>query len=121
MFLGASRRLMSRKVATALWLLLMPQLGMSAQATSNAITTVPFGKMPDGTSVELYVLRNHRGMEAKIATYGGVVTSLTAPDRNGRYRDVVLGYDTLEGYVSGSSYFGALIGRYGNRISKGKF
>jgi aldose 1-epimerase len=60
-------------------------------------------------------------MEARIATYGGVITYLTAPDRAGRYADVVLGYDTLAGYLKDSPYFGALIGRYGNRIAHGKF
>jgi aldose 1-epimerase len=60
-------------------------------------------------------------MEARIATYGGIVTYLTAPDRAGHYADVVLGYDTLAGYLKDSPYFGALIGRYGNRISHGRF
>jgi len=88
---------------------------------TSAIKATPFGTMPDGTPVELYILRNNRGMEAKIATYGGIVTSLTAPDRHGRYSDVVLGYDMLASYLKESPYFGALIGRYGNRIAKGRF
>ena len=88
---------------------------------SDAITHAPFGKTTAGTSVELYTLRNQRGMEAHIATYGGTITSLTAPDRNGHYADVVLGYDTLPEYFKGTAYFGALIGRYGNRIAHGQF
>jgi aldose 1-epimerase len=81
----------------------------------------PFGKTPEGGPVEIYTLRNSRGMEAQIATYGGIVTSLKVPDKNGNFGDVVLGYDNLDGYIKNNPYFGALIGRYGNRIAKGKF
>ncbi|MFI4890194.1 MAG: aldose epimerase family protein [Steroidobacterales bacterium] len=88
---------------------------------TNGITHTGFGRLPDGTAVKLYRLRNRRGMEARIATYGGIVTYLTAPDRHGRYADVVLGYDSLAGYLQSSPYFGALIGRYGNRIAHGAF
>ncbi len=88
---------------------------------SDAIKHAPFGKTAAGTAVELYTLRNRHGMEAHIATYGGTITSLTAPDRNGHYADVVLGYDTLPGYCKGTAYFGAMIGRYGNRIAHGQF
>ncbi len=85
------------------------------------IDWAPFGTLPDGVAVKRYTLRNARGMEAKIATYGGIVTYLTAPDREGRFADVVLGYDNLDGYLRDSPYFGALIGRYGNRIARGRF
>jgi aldose 1-epimerase len=85
------------------------------------ISQQPFGRTPDGQTVELYTLRNASGMEAKIMTYGGTVISLTAPDRNGKMADVVLGYDNLAGYLKESPYFGCLVGRYGNRIAKGKF
>ena len=79
-------------------------------------------KPPDGTPVEIYTLRNGKGMEARIMTYGGIVVSLKVPDKNGNFGDVVLGYDNLDGYVTRQApYFGALIGRYGNRIAKGKF
>ncbi|HEY0321773.1 MAG TPA: aldose epimerase family protein [Pyrinomonadaceae bacterium] len=82
----------------------------------------PFGKMPDGTAVTLYTLTNQSGIEARIMTYGGIVVSLKVPDRNGKLNDVVLGYDNLDGYIKNNSpYFGALIGRYGNRIAKGRF
>lgn len=85
------------------------------------ISTQEFGKTADGLAVNLYTLRNGRGMTAKITTYGGIVTELWVPDRNGKVGDVVLGFDTLDGYLAKPPYFGALIGRYGNRIAKGTF
>ena len=81
----------------------------------------PWGTMPDGTPVTVYTLKNDHGMEARITTYGGAVVSLTAPDRNGKWADVVLGMDSLAGYRSQSNFFGALIGRYGNRIGHAQF
>src|SRR5829696_701952 len=81
----------------------------------------PFGKTENLTPIDLYTLTNDKGVEARITTYGGIVVSLKVPDRNGRLGDVVLGYENLEGYLTNSSYFGALIGRYGNRIAKGSF
>jgi aldose 1-epimerase len=94
--------------------------------TLGTISQAPFGKTPDGTPVEIYTLRNDKGMEARIMTYGGIVVSLKVPDKNGKFDDVVLGFDTLDGYtrdsyVKACPYFGALIGRYGNRIAGGKF
>jgi aldose 1-epimerase len=80
-----------------------------------------FGKTGDGKNVDLYTLTNTNGLKAKIMTYGGIVTSLQVPDRNGNLADIVLGYDTLDEYIKNNPYFGALIGRYGNRIAKGKF
>jgi aldose 1-epimerase len=88
---------------------------------SDSIQHSSFGHLPDGTAIDLYRLRNSRGMEAHITNYGGVVTYLSAPDRQGHYADVVLGYDSLAGYLKSSPYFGALIGRYGNRIARGSF
>ena len=76
----------------------------------------PWGKTPDGTDVTLYTLANGKGMEAAITNYGGIVVSLIVPDRHGKPGDVVLGYDSLAQYVASNPYFGALIGRYGNRI-----
>jgi aldose 1-epimerase len=108
------------ETAVLILLALAPSLSPGAPM-SDAITHAPFGKTTAGTSVELYTLRNQHGMEAHIATYGGTITSLTAPDRNGHYADVVLGYDTLPEYFKGTAYFGALIGRYGNRIAHGQF
>ena len=87
----------------------------------NAVKPVPFGKTADGTEVLLYTLKNKAGMEAKITNYGGIVVSLRVPDRSGTLDDVVLGYDSLAGYLRETPYFGALIGRYGNRLKNGKF
>ena len=80
-----------------------------------------FGTTPDGEQVELYTLRNRNGMEVEIMTYGGIIKSLTAPDKSGTYEDVVLGFDQLSQYTENNPYFGAIIGRYGNRIAEGKF
>ena len=80
-----------------------------------------FGVTQGQQPVELYTLTNASGVEARIMTYGGTVVSLKVPDRQGRLADVVLGYETLEGYLKNSPYFGAIIGRYGNRIGKGTF
>jgi len=85
------------------------------------ITKKPFGKLPDGREVELYVLTNHSGMQVSITTYGGIITALTAPDRRGHFADVVLGFDRLDPYLAGHPYFGAIVGRYANRIAKGSF
>ncbi len=80
-----------------------------------------FGCMPDGVPVKIYTLRNKNGMEARILNYGGIIQSLEVPDKHGKLGDVVLGYDNLDDYLTNSPYFGALIGRYGNRIAKGRF
>lgn len=84
------------------------------------ITSKHFGNT-DGRDVNLYTLKNTDGFEVAITNYGGAVVSLTAPDRNGSFADVVLGFDTLEEYVQNPLYFGPLIGRYANRIARGKF
>lgn len=94
--------------------------------TYPPITKADFGKTPDGTPVEIYTLQNARGAEARIMTYGGIVQSLKMPDKNGKLGDIVLGFDNLDGYtndhyVKNCPYFGALIGRYGNRIAGGQF
>jgi aldose 1-epimerase len=80
-----------------------------------------FGKMPDGRVVEAFDLRNEHGMKARIITYGGIVVSLEVPDRQGNFADVVLGYNSLEQYLKDSPYFGAIVGRYGNRIANARF
>lgn len=86
-----------------------------------SIEKAPFGKLADGQEVDLYTLKNAAGMEVKISNYGGIIVSWTAPDKNGKYEDVTHGCDSLEGYIKGTPFFGALVGRYGNRIAKGKF
>lgn len=85
-----------------------------------SINKEPFGSV-DGKAVDLYTLTNANGLVAKITTYGGIMTELWVPDKNGEPGDILLGYDSVDKYVAGSPYFGALIGRYGNRIGKGKF
>ena len=85
------------------------------------VKKTPFGSTIDGTDVDQFILSNNNGMEVRIITYGGIITSWTAPDKNGDYKDIVLGYNTLAEYEAETPYFGALIGRYGNRIAKGKF
>lgn len=93
----------------------------TSSAASGEISKKAFGKMPDGTPVDLYTLRNRHGVEAKISNYGGIVVSIKVPDRNGEFGDVVLGYDNLEGYLKENPFFGAMVGRYGNRIANAKF
>ena len=90
-------------------------------ADAQKITRADFGKTPDGQSVELFTLTNGMGTEAKITNYGGIVVSLSVPDRNRKFADVVLGFSDLESYLKGHPYFGTIIGRYGNRIAKGRF
>ena len=94
----------------------------AAYHSTGQVSKTSFGKLPDGTAVDLYTLRNASGAEAQITTYGGIVTSLKVPDRNGKLGDVVLGHDHLGGYlVANNPYFGCLVGRYGNRIANAKF
>ena len=80
-----------------------------------------FGKTKDGQILDLYTLKNLAGMTVQITNFGGTIVSWTAPDKNGKYEDITLGCDSISGYEKGVPYFGALIGRYGNRIAKGKF
>lgn len=94
--------------------------GMTVAAKPK-ITKGPFGKTADGKAVAIYTLTNSAGSETKIITYGGTVVSLKVPDKNGKMGDVVLGFDSVADYEKQASYIGALIGRYGNRIAKGKF
>lgn len=88
-----------------------------AQSVSEAI----FGQMPDGADAKIFTLTNANGMEAKITEYGAILVSLTTPDKDGTLADVTHGYDTLEGWLTNTSYFGATVGRFGNRIADGKF
>ncbi len=94
---------------------------IASHARAN-ITQAEFGKTPDGTAVRIYTMTNRNGLEARITNYGGIVVSLKTPDRTGAMADIVLGFDSLAGYTSPQhSYFGALIGRYGNRIGHARF
>ena len=80
-----------------------------------------FGKTKEGINVDQYILKNRNGMEISTINYGGIITSWKTKDRDGNYKDIVLGFNNLSEYESESPYFGAIIGRYGNRIAKGKF
>ena len=91
------------------------------QKMISTISKEVFGKLPDGQTADLYTLTNGNGMTVNITNYGGIITKITAPDKKGAFADVVLGFDSLAPYVSGHPFFGALVGRYGNRIAKGKF
>lgn len=93
----------------------------SQEATEVNISKSVFGALPDGRSADLYTLKNANGMVVKISNYGGTITYWSAPDKEGKYADITLGCDSLQGYLKGVPYFGALIGRYGNRIANGKF
>jgi aldose 1-epimerase len=86
----------------------------------RSVTQMNFGKTPDGTPVELYVLKGGK-LTVKVMTYGATITEIDAPDRTGKPGDVVLGFDSLEGYLTKEPYFGATVGRVANRIAKGKF
>jgi aldose 1-epimerase len=104
------------------WMVPVQQLGAASMSDTAAVSSAPFGQTAAGVPVRLYTLRNRQGMEARITNYGGIIVSLTAPDRSGHYADVVLGFDSLAGYLKADNpYFGAMIGRYGNRIARGKF
>ena len=85
------------------------------------IRSEPFGVTPAGEETQLFFLVNDAGMEVRVTNYGGIITHIKMPDRHGRFADVVLGHDTLEGYLHRSRYFGALVGRYANRIARGRF
>ena len=110
----------SLAVVTYLILALSWRTFMSADA-KETVKQATFGKMPDGTPVYLYTLGNTQGMEVKITNYGGILVSVSVLDKDGKVGDVVLGFDRLEDYLKGHPYFGAIVGRYGNRIAKGRF
>ena len=86
-----------------------------------SITKSFYGKTKDNKKVDLYSFKNENGMQVDIINYGGIITSLKVPDKNGEAEDIVLGYNKLEDYINENPYFGSIIGRYGNRIAKGKF
>ncbi len=97
---------------------------MAFAQTKTDLNKQPFGKTSDGTEVYLYTLHNKSGMQVKITNFGGRITSVMVPDKNHNFNDVVLGFDSLDGYTAkpaSTAYFGALIGRYGNRLANGTF
>lgn len=102
-------------------LLMTTSAPVGATPQPGSTTKKSFGQTPDGQPADLYVLANKNGSEVSITNYGGAVVSLKVPDRNGKLADVVLGYDNADGYAADKSYFGALVGRYGNRIGHAQF
>ena len=92
-----------------------------AKPMKSSVEQSTYGRLPNGTEIKEYTLKNSRGMVAKVITYGALMTELHAPDRDGKIEDIVLGFDNLEQYLAGHPYFGATVGRYANRIAKGKF
>ncbi|HEY8176654.1 MAG TPA: aldose epimerase family protein [Gemmatimonadaceae bacterium] len=96
------------------------KMNTSANATAS-VKREPFGTLADGRAVELFTLTNAHGVEVRAMTYGGIITVIRTPDRDGHLDDVVLGFDSLAGYLKGSPYFGAIVGRYANRIARGQF
>lgn len=100
-------------------LVIFAGLAINMEAKTR-VTKASFGQMPDGTPVEIYTLQDGT-IEARILTYGGIIQSLQVPDRKGHAADVVLGFDSLDQYIKSSPFFGALVGRYANRIGHGEF
>jgi aldose 1-epimerase len=122
------QRTSSRALALlgAILLLTGTAVGLAGAASKKkkppppSISSELFGTV-DGQQVDLYTLRNSRGMTVKIMTYGGIIQSIEVPDRKGRFDNVTLGFDNLDDYVTSSPYFGSITGRYANRIAEGKF
>jgi len=101
---------------------LFARSGSASPSTSKqGVKKESFGTLPDGTPVDIYTMTNAKGMEIRATNYGGIVVSLRVPDKKGILDDIALGFDDLKGYLASSPYFGAIIGRYGNRIANGKF
>jgi len=106
---------------TMRWLKVMLLSMTTAMAAHGSVTKASFGTMPDGTAVDIYTLKSD-AVEARITTYGARIVSIKTADRNGKVADVVLGYDSLAGYLADKkTYFGSIVGRYGNRIAHGEF
>lgn len=93
----------------------------SPQTPVDGPTSESFGQTPEGTPVHTHLLRNANGIELRATNYGGIITSLRTPDADGNLADIVLGFDDLQSYADQTVYFGAIIGRFGNRIAEGRF
>jgi aldose 1-epimerase len=108
--------------AALLGVMALPAIASSSHRHSDvSVSVAPYGTLADGTAIDQYTLSNERGMTVKIITYGGIVTEIDTPDSHGKVANVALGFDNLGDYVAKSPYFGAIIGRYANRIAKGMF
>ncbi len=121
MNINIMRKRMTGAALGAAVLALLPVGAGSAAAATAGVTKAAFGKLKDGTPIEIYTLTNRNGLRARIMTYGATVTELHVPDRNGKPGDVVLGFDRLETYEKGHPFFGSTVGRFANRIAKGRF
>ena len=98
-----------------------PKTQTAVKGAEPKLKKESFGKLADGTEVDSYTLTNKNGVEVKITNYGATVTSIKAPDRNGKLDDVALGYDNIAGYLAKNPHMGSLAGRYANRIANGEF
>src|SRR6478672_6990096 len=90
-------------------------------ASQSGIHMEKFGMTPDGKQVNLYTLKNSRGMQVQLTNFGAIAVSIMVPDKRGKFADIVLGFDKLDGYLENKPYFGATVGRYANRIANGTF
>ncbi|HXX26819.1 MAG TPA: aldose epimerase family protein [Terriglobales bacterium] len=121
-FVGRNQQILKASISVVFWL----ALASAMVEGQTKVSTQPFGKMPDGTPIDLYILASGSA-EARITNYGGIIVDLRAPDRNQKLADVVLGFDDLDGFIAnnndpkGGAFFGAIIGRYANRIAHGTF
>jgi aldose 1-epimerase len=119
-------RIKSRSLALLVLLaIIVVPVALRAEAgdagKQEKVQKTSFGKLPDGTEIEQYTLSNSKGAVAKVITYGATLAELWMPDKAGKKVDVVLGFDNLASYAGDHPFFGATVGRYGNRIAKGKF
>jgi aldose 1-epimerase len=109
------------------WIISALAIGLASCQKPSGMSQNPtikqeiFGKMPDGREVKLFTLTNANGLKARVMEYGAILVSMETPDRTGKSADLTHGYDTLEGWLGNTSYFGSSVGRFGNRIKDGKF
>lgn len=112
---------MTRLIRTLMMMALVLAAAQALAADVIEVTSPTFGTLADGRKAQLFILRNSKGASAEITNYGGIMVSIKMPDRDGKIGPVILGHDSLQGYLGGDSVFGAIIGRYANRIAGGKF
>ena len=93
----------------------------AAMETTSTMKQQVFGNMPDGREVKIFTLTNSNGLTARVTEYGAILVSMETPDKAGKTGDITHGYDTLEGWLTNTSYLGSTVGRFGNRIKDGKF
>ncbi|NMB82477.1 MAG: galactose-1-epimerase, partial [Ignavibacteria bacterium] len=106
-----------KKLCSSILIIFLSLLIVSCQNNKKVETMIEkslYGKLPDGREVYQFALKNNSGMQVNIINYGAIVRSIIVPDRNGKFEDVTLGYDSLSGYINDNSYQGAIVGRYGN-------